>query len=388
MPWHLVAKNLLAHPIRTTLTVLSLVFAVFLVCTLRSLIVGLEAGVVAAAQNRLIVQSAVSLFVDLPLAYQAKLEAVEGVALTTRFQWFGGVYQDPSNFFAQFGVDPEKFFDMYPEVRLVEGTAEAFRGKRTACVIGDQLAKKFGWRVGDRIPILGTIFTRRGGEAWEFDVAGVYHSDAANVDNQTMYFHFDYLRETLEQGGADGPPGVGVFILRTRPGADQVRIMSAVDALFENGPQRVQCTTEAEFNRQFVSMLGSVPTFLGSIGGSVLFAIFLAVLNTMLMAGRERTRDIGIIKALGWSDATAFGLLLSESVLLCAIGGGLGIAVALLSARALGGLFQTIVPFYEVTPETVGLAAGVTLALGVFAGLAPAWRASRLRVVQALRPDT
>lgn len=386
MPWHLVAKNLLAHPIRTLFTILSLVIAVFLVCTLRSLIVGLDAGVAASASNRLIVQSAVSLFVDLPLSYQAKIEALPGVETTTRFQWFGGYYKEQSNFFAQFGVDPEKLFDMYPEVQVIDGSAEAFVRGRTSCVIGEELSRKYGFKVGDRIPIVGTIFSKNGG-AWEFDVAAIYRSTSATVDNSTMYFQFDYLRETLEQGGAEGPSGVGVYILRTKPGVDPVNVMRTVDAEFERGPQVVQCTTEAEFNRQFVSMLGSVPTFLGSIGGAVLFAIFLAVLNTMLMAGRERTRDIGIIKAMGWSDRAAFGLLLAESMLLCTIGGGLGIALSVLSADALGAMFRMLVPFYSVSHETVGLAALCTLSLGLGAGIMPAVRASRLRVVQALRPE-
>lgn len=386
MPWHLVAKNLLAHPIRTLFTILSLAIAVFLVCTLRSLIVGMNAGVAASSSNRLIVQSAVSLFVDLPLSYQGKIEAIPGVETSTRFQWFGGYYQEPSNFFAQFGVDPDKFFDMYPEVKLVAGTKEDFQRGKTTCVIGDELHKKYGFKVGDRIPIVGTIFNKNGG-AWEFDVAAIYHSDVAIVDNSTMYFQFEYLRETLEQGGATGPEGVGVFVLRTKPGTDPINVMAAVDREFERGPQVVQCTTEAEFNRQFVSMMGSIPFFLGSIGGAVLFAIFLAVLNTMLMAGRERTRDIGIIKAMGWSDRAAFALLLAESMLLCALGGGLGIALAVGTAEGLASGFRMIVPFYEVTHETVGLAALITLGLGLGAGIAPAVRASRLRVVQALRPE-
>lgn len=387
MPWHLVARNLLAHPFRTTLTVLSLMIAVFLVCTLRSLVVGLDAGVVASASNRLIVQSAVSLFVDLPLAYQAKIEDVPGVAGSTKFQWFAGVYQDPANFFAQFGVDHERFFDIYDEVKLVQGSKEAFVAGRTACIIGDALVERFKWKVGDRIPLQGTIFTRAGGAAWEFEVAGIYHSDSANVDNMTMFFHFDYLKEMLETGGADGPPGVGVFVLRLKPGADPVGIAREIDAKFDLGPQRVQTTTEAEFQRQFVQMLGSVPTFLTSIGGGVVFAIFLAVLNTMLMAGRERTRDIGIIKALGYPDGVAFGLLLCEALLLCTLGGALGVALALVSQPIMAVAMRLVIPFYEVTPDTIGASMAGAAVLGLLSGIGPALAARRLTVIQALRPE-
>jgi putative ABC transport system permease protein len=386
VPWHLIARNLRAHPLRSVLTAGSLVVAVFLICFLRSLVVALHAGVDSASSSRLVVQSAVSLFVDLPLAYQGKIDGVPGVAKTCVFQWFGGYYQDPGNFFAQFGVDHDRFFESYPEVELLEGAEADFVAKRTGCLIGDQLAQKFGWKVGSRVPITGTIFQNNAG-AWEFDVVGIYHSKSANVDNNTLYFRFDYLRETLETGGGSGPDGAGVFMIKLAPGADAVAVSRRVDEMFENGPQRVQTTTEAEFQRQFVGMIGGLPTLLSSIGGGVLFAILFAVLNTMLMAGRERTRDIGVIKALGFTDGVVFALLMLESLLLCGAGGagGVGLALALEAGTASG--LSSMFPGYRITPETIALGLGLALGLGVIAGLVPAWQASQLRVVQALRPE-
>lgn len=387
MPWHLIARNLRAHPLRSLLTAGSLTVAVFLICFLRSLVVALSAGVEGASSNRLVVQSAVSLFVDLPLAYQGKIDGVPGVAKTCVFQWFGGYFQDPSNFFAQFGVDHDRFFESYPEVELVEGKQEDFLAKRTGCLIGDQLAQKFGWKLGSRVPITGTIYVQSGGGAWEFDVVGIYHSKSANVDNNTLYFRFDCLREALETGSASGPQGAGVYMIKLAPGADVVEVSRTVDAMFENGPQRVQTTTEAEFQRQFVGMIGGLPTLLTSIGGGVLFAILFAVLNTMLMAGRERTRDIGVIKALGFTDGVVFALLMLESLLLCGVGGAGGVGLALfLEAGTAAGL-SSMFPGYDVTQETVALGIGLALGLGVIAGLVPAWQASQLRVVQALRPE-
>lgn len=387
MPWHLIARNLLAHPVRTLLTASSLVIAVFLICTLRSLVVGLTAGVEGAASNRLVVQSAVSLFVDLPLAYQGKVAQVPGVRQTCKFQWFGGYYQDPSNFFAQFGVDADRFYESYPEVEVLEGDPAAFLATRAGCLIGRDLTRRYGWKVGDRVPIKPTIFQRADGGAWEFEVVGIYRSRTSNVDDATLFFQHDYLREALEQGAASGPPGVGVYMVTLAPGADLVAVSREIDVLFENGPQRVQTTTEAEFQRQFVSMLGGVPTLLGSIGGGVLFAILLAVLNTMLMAGRERTRDLGIIKALGFGDGVAFALLMLESLLLCGVGGAIGVGLSLLSAPAFRDGLSQMVPGYAVTDETAALGLGLSLLLGVIAGAAPAWRAGRLRVIQALRPE-
>src|SRR5688500_512749 len=186
MPWHLVFRNLLAHPLRTLLTMGSLVVAMFLICTLRSLVVAMGAGVESSASNRLVVQSAVSLMVDLPMSYQQKIASVDGVAKTCKFQWFGGYYQDPGNFFAQFAVDADTYFESYPEVELLSGSADAFRRTRTGCLIGEDLVKRFGFKMGDRIPITGTIFVRDGQAPWEFDVVGIYRSRSANVDNSTL----------------------------------------------------------------------------------------------------------------------------------------------------------------------------------------------------------
>ncbi len=388
MPLHLVWRYLGAHKLRTLLTVGSLVVAFFLVCSLQALVSALSAGIDTAATNRLMVQSAVSLFVSLPLSYQQKIEAVEGVDEVCKFQWFGGVYQDEGGgFFAQFAVDPQQLMDTYPEHDIVDGSLEKFLSDRTACLIGDDLRTIYGFRVGQRIPLLGTIFPRQGDEAWEFDVAAIYSSDNPAIDEQRLYFHYDYLREALESGAASGPEGVGVYAVRIEQGADPVRVMSAIDAKLET-PQRVQTTTEAEFQRQFVTMLGSVPTLLGSIGGGVLFAILLAVVNTMLVAARERTRDLGILKALGFTDGTAFGLLMAESLLLTTVGGGLGIGLALLGERAflhspMAAMFQS----YAIEPSALALSAALALAIGLVAGIVPAWSAARLQTVEAVRAD-
>lgn len=387
MPWLLLLKNLLSHPIRALLTLGSLIIAVFLICFLRTVLVGLEAGVAGAANNRLMVQSAVSLFVDLPISYQTKIDAVEGVEQTCKLQWFGGIYQEPSNFFAQFAVDHDRFFQAYPEVQLIEGKEEDFLAKRTACVIGTELARKFGWRVGSKVPLIGTIFPKTDGTPWELEVVGIYQPSSSNVDPQTLWFRFDYLDESLEAGAATGPPGVGVFATRIAPGAQAETVARRIDELFANGPQRVQTTSEAEFQRQFVSMLGSVPTFLTTIGGGVLFAILLAVLNTMLLAARERTKDLGVLKALGFRDGVAAGLLLSESLLLCTLGGAIGVAVTMGSAGFIADQVKMIVPNYAITAETAGLGMVLALGVGLLAGLVPAWQASRIEVVDALRAE-
>jgi len=387
MPLRLVLANLRSHPLRSLLTLASIAVAIFLLCTLRSLLVTLDAGVDAASSRRLIVQSAVSLFVDLPLSYQSKIESVEGIETVCKWQWFGGIHQEPENFFAQFAIDEDRFFDAYPEVELIEGSRETFLTQRTACIVGRMLANRFGWKVGDRIPLQGAIFPRVGGEAWEFDVAAIYRSTSSNMDEQTMFFPFEYLQRSIEDGATEGELGCGVYALRLARGVDPTQVQREVDRLFENGPQRVQTTTEAEFQRQFVSMMGNIPTLLGGIGGGVLFAIVLGVLNTMVLAGRERTHHFGILKALGFSSGTTFGLLVAESVLLCAIGGGLGIALSLGSAPLLAAFLGTMFPGYGITAGTILFGASLSVGIGLLAGFFPARTAARLRPVEALRTE-
>jgi putative ABC transport system permease protein len=387
LPLGLIWHNLRRHWLRTGLTMASIVVAVFLVCFLRTMIVALNAGIEASANNRLWVQSAVSLFVDLPLAYQSRIATVPGVEETCKFQWFQGTYIEPSNFFAQFGVDASTIERLYPEMRIVEGSYDAFVSDPQGCLVGTVTAKRFDWEIGQVIELEGTIFPRTDGTPWTMRVAAIYDADNPSFDKSMFMFHHDYLRKALESGEALGQQGVGVYVARIAPGANAAGVMAAIDELYENGPQRVQTTTEAEFNRQFVSMMGNIPTFLRSIGGGVAFAILLAALNTMLMAGRERTRDFGIMKAIGFRDSTAFGLLLSESLLVCGVAGAIGLALFAGTAPIVAEAIAKMFPGYRATPETIALGASLALGVGLVAGILPAWQAGRLRPVEALRQE-
>jgi putative ABC transport system permease protein len=381
----LIRRSLLRHPIRTLLTIGSLAVALFLLCFLRTLVTTLEAGVESANQQRLWVQSAVSLFVDFPLSYEARIRGVPGVKEVCKFQWFGGYYQDRQNFFAQFAVDPPQLLSMWPELVIKEGSGEAFLADRRACVVGDGLARQFGWKVGDKVPIIGVIFPKPGGAAWEFEVKAIYTPGKPTLDDRTLYFHWDYFEKTVED--MDGQaPNVGVIVLELEPDANPTTVMAAVDALFENGPQRVQTTTEAEFQRQFVSMVGNVPRLVTYIGGGVLLAILLACVNTMLMQAREQLREIGVLKALGFTDGATARLLLLQSLLLVGAGGGLGIALAYLSEGSIAVMLGTTFPGYAIRPETLVAAIAVTLAIGLVAGAVPARLAASLRTVEAMRP--
>ena len=386
MPWKLLVRNVLGHPIRSLLTIGAVMVAVFLVCILQAVTSGLSRSLDASSANRLLVQSAVSLFVNLPLSYQQKLTAVDGVDAICKWQWFGGRYeQDKGGFFAQFAIDPEPFAPSYPEMTITSGSYEDFKRTRTGCIIGEQLAQKYGWKIGDRVPILGTIFTRVDGKPWEFVVNAIYESSSPAFEEQQMFFQFAYIEESLEQGGATGPKGSGLYMLKLSDGADPISVQRAVDEMFANGPQRVQTTTEAEFNRQFISMLGDVPQLLRLIGGAVLFAIFFAVLNTMLLTGRERTRDLGVMKALGFSNGVAAGLLIGEALLLCATGAGLAIAIALSTEETIAAVTATFIPGFALDQGTLLMGATIALMIGLVSGLLPGIRAAKLTTTQAMQ---
>lgn len=380
----LVWRNLAKHWLRSLLTIGSLTVALFLMLTLRTFLTALEATADAAASDRLWVQSAVSLFVALPLNYDEKIAAVDGVEMVCKYQWFGGLIEDKP-FFAQFAVEPDVMLDMYPEIDIVEGSRVAFTGRRQAALVASDLAKAQDWKLGDRIQVQGAPFPHPDGAdvPWEFDVAAIYIPRKSSVDNNTLFFHWDYFLETREQGGDE--VSVGAMVLQVADGADPTAIMRTVDEMFENGPLRVQTTTEAEFSAQFISMFGSVPFFINAIGSGVLLAILLACINTMLMAGREQIHDVGILKSLGFGDAPVFGVLLSQSLFLCSIGGGLGIALALATETSLGGFTSKFLPAYEIESRTIIAGVLVTLGVGLVSGIWPALQASRLNPVEALR---
>jgi len=382
----LTLKNLLRHPLRSLLTVASLAVALFLLCSLRSLETTLAAVTEQASNDRMLVQSAVSLYVDLPLNYQDKINGVEGVTDTCKWQWFGGYYQEEQNQFGQFAIDPETFARMNPELVFIEGSYESFQKNRRGCVLGDGLAEKYGFKVGQTVPLIGSMFPHPEGPdvPWEFQVEAIYHPTTATGDPNGFFFHWDYFEKTLTANGLP-TPGVGTIALTLAPGVDQASIASTIDGMFDAGPQRVQTTPEAEFNAQFVSMFGNIPFLVTSIGGAVLLAILLASLNTMLMAGREQTRDVGIMKALGFKDSSIFMVMISQGLALACVGGGLGILFAIATAEPIAVAMSRFFPGYEVRPDTIQTGIILTVIVGLLSGVLPAIQATRLNAVNAMR---
>lgn len=398
-PWSLVPRHLRTHAVRSVLTVTALTLALFLFCFVRSIVTSLDAAVNQAAQNRLFVQSAVSLFVDMPIDYRDKIAQVDGVDKVTYFQWFGGYYQDEANFFAQFAVDHEVFLDMYAsDMAILEGPGgitgpEAFaavkaamNADRRACIVGAGLVKDFGFEVGQTIPLVGRIFVKDDGSSWDLNVVGVYGAQRANVDDRTIFFRWDYLYETMTQQSL-GLDGTGAYAVNLRPDAVPEQVVARIDDLFANGPQRTKTTTEAAFQAMFVSMLGDVPTFMGSIGGAIVFAVLFSVVNTMLMASRQRRHEAGILKALGFRDAVLARLIVAESLLLSLLGGGLGLLAAKSSEEGIRAMIGSNIPGYTVAWSTVALGLALSVTVGLVAAVGPALSLVRLGPVDALRSE-
>jgi putative ABC transport system permease protein len=372
----LVFRNLGRNKKRTALTVLSLAFSLLLITFLRTLVVEFsKTNESPAAVRRVITRRSSSLQELLPESYGAKIRTIPGVEYVMANTWFGGIYQEPKNFFANFAVEHQVFFDITPEVELDEAAREAFLQRRTAAFCGRKLAERFGWKVGDKITLLGTIYP----VDLEFDLVGVYRSSA---DERSFYFRRDYLEESL------GKPGrAGVFVSMCRTPEDVPRVITAIDTMFRNTDAETLTETERAFEASFQSLLGNVKGLVMSIASVVVFMILLVCGNTMAMNIRERTHEIAILKSLGFQRETLFGMLVGESVLISFVGGGLGTvgAKVLFGIVDMATLSQGFIQSFGVDTATLMLGLGISLAVGLVSGTLPAYQASKRTVAEGLR---
>ncbi len=382
-PWRLLLAHLRRAWFRVALTAGGVALAVFLLASLRTFVTSLDETVKASGSNRVIVSSAVSLFVFLPSRIEPELRSLPGVREVTHWTWFGGVYVDPKNMFGRFATDPNTLRNVYgdrspndEEIVLTADEWDAFAADRAGCVVGDGIAEQYGFRVGDQIELTGTLFE---GD-WTFNVRGIYHSGSAQVDNATMFFQWEYLDEKSGRRGE-----VSTYTVDLEPGADLAAISRAIDARFESSDHRTRTLTEAAFNQMFVSMWGNVPVLLSMIGGAVLFAAFMIALNTMLLHGQERRLEIGVLEALGFPSRVVATLFVAEGVIVCGLGGLVGVAGAHLLFNTFGvPALERFFPAFRILPETELLALLVALAVGAVSGAIPAWVAVRTTVVDAL----
>jgi putative ABC transport system permease protein len=373
----LLFANLRRRKIRTVLTIGSFGVAMFLFGILGSIHYGFRQGIDIAGADRLVVIGRTSMMQPLPITYLSRLTRVPGVRDAAHATWFGGVYQDARNFFPQFVIVPEDWRRMYPEYVVDPAQWSGFLSDRQGCVIGAKLAQRFGWAVGSRIPLKAPGYL--GGGSWEFNVRAIYRGTRQGDDETQLWLRHDYFYEKAPQYWQGI---VGWYVVRVARADQALSVARAIDAEFGNSASETRTQTESAFAAGFVQQMGNIEFLLLAIGGVVFFTLLLVTGNTMAIAVRERTGELAVLKAIGFSDRFVLGLVLAESLLIAAIGGGLGLwlAHAVTQQDITSGLILLYLP-------PVALAGGAAFAIGtgMLAGLLPAIGAMRLNVASALR---
>jgi putative ABC transport system permease protein len=336
---------------------------------------------ILADAERLVVIDKVSLINPLPLAYRNRIAATPGVHSVTYATWFGGYYQDQRNQFGQFPTEPFEYFAMYPELKMPQEQLDAWAKNRTGAVIGREIAEQYNIKVGDRIPIQATIWTKAdGGRTWEFDIEGIFETTDPRGSSAFMLFQFDYF----EEARAFAKGTVGWYVLRVEPGADPVQVANAIDLQFANSPNETETSTEAAFAQSFAKQFGNIALIVTLILGAVFFTLLLVSGNTMSQSVRERISELAVLKTLGFSDRTVLGVVLSESVLIMLIGGLLGLGVGWVLVQGVAKAMGAFLPGMFLSPEAILSAIGIMIGAGIIVGIFPAMKAMRLSIIDAL----
>jgi len=385
MPWRLLFAHLRKAWFRTALTAAGVALAIFLLATLRTVVTGLQSAVKDSDARRLIVLSSMGFFKRQPPRFEHELRTVPGVEDVTHWTWFGGVYVDEKNMFSRFATDPESLGRCYgggarADMRMPPEQWDAFAADRRGCIVGAGLVRQFGFKIGDKIEMTGNIFPGQ----YTFTVRGIYEKGRDQIDESMLFFQWKYLDESVRRE-TGRPADVGIFVLQCARGADMAAVSRDIDDRTASSDHATQTTTEAAFQQMFISMWGNVPLLLSMIGGAVLFAAFMIALNTMLLNGRERRLEFGVLKSLGFPDGVVATLLVAEGAVVSAIGGGAGVTAAHLMFNV--GRVQALerfFPGFRILPETALSCVAVAVVVGVVSGAAPAVVAARTSVVAGL----
>ena len=380
----LLLKNSFRHKLRTLLTLLGLLVAICAFGLLRTIVDAWYAGVEGTSSTRLITRNSISLTFPLPVSYADRLRAVEGVTGLSWSNWFGGVYITERNFFAQFAVDPPTYLALYPEYVLPDDQQQAFLRDRQGAVVGRKLASKFGWKIGDQIPLRGTIYPG----TWSFTLRGIYDGADASTDEQQMFFHWKYLTESVrKQPGAN--PGkadsVGIYVFGIADAGQAALISQRIDALFRNSRAETLTETEKAFQLSFVAMSEAILVAIRAVSLIIVIIIMAVMANTMTMTARERVAEYATLRALGFGPAFVVRLLVGESLLIALAGGLAGIALTFPLAAIVGQATGTLFPVFRVSELTLALQLLAALLIGTLAAVWPAWRMSRIDIVSGLR---
>jgi putative ABC transport system permease protein len=381
----IVWRNLLRRKFRTFFTIGAIFFAFLLFGVLMAIRSAFNMGVDMAGQGRLMVIDKVSIINPLPASYEQQLRQLDGVTDITHANWFGGYYQDVRNQFATFATDPESWLRVYPkEFELPEDQKKAWIADRTGAIVGADTAKKYGFKVGQRVPIQGTIYRRPDGGPWEFTIDGIYDSKIKGADKTNLLFNYQYLRETIP--AASGFRDRYNWYVFTVGNPDRApEIAAKIDAMFANSPSETKTNTEKAFVSEWSKQVGDIGKIMMGIVGMAMFTILLVAGNTMAQAIRERTNELAVLKTLGFGEGRILSLVLLESVFIALLGGGLGLVLSYIFITVVGDPTHGLLPaFYFPTAQLI-VGVALVVGLGLASGLLPAWQASRLRIVDALR---
>jgi putative ABC transport system permease protein len=376
----LIWKSLWRRKVRTIFTLLSIFIAFLLFGILMTIRAAFSIGVDLAGMDRLILIHKISLIMPLPQAYEGRLQTVPGVDVVSNSSWFGGIYQDPKNFFAQMAVEPEKYLQIYKEFKIPADQKKAWYEDRKGAIAGRALAERFGWKIGDHIPLQATIWQPKGGGlTWDFNLVGIYDGDPG-VDTTSFFFHYDYLNENRQNG--EGL--VGWYIVKVKDPKQSTALATLFDDMFANSNAETKTTTEKGFVEGFAKQIGDIGSIMMAILAAVLFTILLVVGNTMAQAVRERTSELAVLKTLGFSDVTVLSLVLAESLFVAVVGGGLGLFLAWLFVQG-GDPTNGLLPAFYLPGRDLVLGVALMILVGVAAGILPAAGAMRLKITDALR---
>ena len=382
---YLVWCNLKRKKLRTTLTLLSIVVAFVLFALLAALKLAFVGGVSLANVNRLFVRHRVSIIQPLPYSYMARMARIPGVAGVSHQSWFGGIYQDSKNPLGSFPVEPELYLKMNPEISLPEDQKQAWLKNRTGAVVGRTLAQRYNWKIGDRVPLTSPIWPNKSGGAWQFDIVGIYDGTKKAADTSQFLFRYDYFDEARARGAGL----VGWYQVRVDDPKRAEEVAAAIDAEFANSSAETKAETEAAAFQGFARQIGDIGKIVTAILAAVFFTILLVAGNTMAQSVRERTQELGVLKALGFSNELVLGVVLCESLLITVLGGLAGLAFGWLMVDGLAqsSAIRQFFPILFVPTRDLLAGVGLTLALGFVAGILPAIQAMRLRLADALRRE-
>lgn len=380
----LASRNIWRQRLRASMTIAGIAVAIISFGLLRTVVDSWYAGAELSDSGRLITRNSASLAFPLPVSHVGQIRRINGVKAVTSVNWFGGIYIDEKHFFPQFAIDPDSYFTVYPEFIVDENQLAEFRRDRRGVIIGSKLAAKEGWKVGDQVPLLGTIYPG----VWSFTIRGIYQGRDDTVDTGQFLMHWAYVNERIKSLLPSLADQVGIIIVDIKNPANAATISAAIDSQFKNSLTETRTETQKAFQLGFIAMVDTILLAIQTVAYAVILIIMAVMANTMAMSARERTREYATLKSLGFSQSFVTSLILVESLTMGLIGGALGVALSYPLADAFFAATRDLFVVFTILPETVVLQFAAAIVIGLAAALAPAINSARISIVDGLRAVT